>query len=120
MTVAEHIASQSGLFSTVVSAFLVDSYKKLSPDTGETTIALLAQISLQLNDSQVGPWMPPAAFKPSPYSVIVNILWFLSLVLALVCALAATLMQQWARSYHQAIEHRPSPHKKGPLSSLHR
>ncbi|KAH9059449.1 hypothetical protein EDB83DRAFT_932996 [Lactarius deliciosus] len=38
----------TGLFSATVAAFLIESYKKLSPDSGDTTNALLAQISVQL------------------------------------------------------------------------
>ena len=107
---------QSGLFSAVVSAFLIDGYHNLSQDSGDATVALLAHISLQLastNNSQVGPMSPPNDFRPTNSAISVNILWFISLVLALGCALAATLVQQWARDYQQAIERRPAPHVKG-------
>ena len=56
---------------------------------------------------------PPNNFRPTNSTISVNILWFISLVLALTCALAATLAQQWARDYQQAIERRPAPHTKG-------
>ncbi|KAJ7082992.1 hypothetical protein C8R44DRAFT_561988, partial [Mycena epipterygia] len=38
----------AGLFSAILTAFLIESYKTLSPDQGAITIAVLAQISLQL------------------------------------------------------------------------
>ncbi|KAI0287089.1 hypothetical protein BC826DRAFT_1120037, partial [Russula brevipes] len=46
----------------------------------------------------------PPAFSLPPFDVPaamlhVNILWFLSLTLSVSCALAATLVQQWARKY---------------------
>ncbi|KAJ7792721.1 hypothetical protein B0H14DRAFT_3562485, partial [Mycena olivaceomarginata] len=39
------------LFSASLTAFLIESYKTLSPDQGAMTIALLAQISHQLDTS---------------------------------------------------------------------
>ena len=76
-------------------------------------VALLTHISLQLNNSQVGPMLPPNNFRPTNSTISINILWFISLILALICALIATLVQQWARHYQQAIDHRPAPHTKG-------
>ncbi|KAJ7142042.1 hypothetical protein C8R43DRAFT_954388 [Mycena crocata] len=40
---------QAGLFSASLVAFIVESYKTLSPDQGEITVALLTQISRQLD-----------------------------------------------------------------------
>ncbi|EEB99909.1 hypothetical protein MPER_00285, partial [Moniliophthora perniciosa FA553] len=42
----------AGLFSAVVTAFLIESYQWLSEDPANTTVALLIQISAQLNGSQ--------------------------------------------------------------------
>jgi Family of unknown function (DUF6535) len=44
---------------------------------------------------------PPSldSFKPERYAIHVNILWFLSLVIALSCGLGATLVQSWVRRY---------------------
>lgn len=52
-------------------------------------------------------------FSANNHAVRVNYFWFLSLTFGLICALAATLVQQWARSYLQAIERHPSPKQKG-------
>jgi Family of unknown function (DUF6535) len=53
---------------------------------------------------------------PSPNSrtayLIINALWFLSLAFALACALAATLVQQWSRTYLQGTEERFNPHQR--------
>lgn len=102
-----------------MAAFIVESYKNLTPDSGDITINLLTQISLQLaaisNDTHVNinPTPNPGKFSPPSSALRVNAFWFVSLVFGLVCALSATLVQQWARNYLQAIERRPAPHKKG-------
>lgn len=53
---------------------------------------------------------------PSPNSytayLIINALWFLSLSFSLTCALAATLVQQWSRTYLQGTEERFNPHQR--------
>ena len=41
----------------------------------------------------------PPTFSPPKYAIWVNSLWFLSLVISLIGALLATLLQQWARQY---------------------
>ena len=41
----------------------------------------------------------PPTFSPPKYAIWVNSLWFLSLVISLISALLATLLQQWARQY---------------------
>ena len=41
-----------------------------------------------------------------------NILWFVSLVLSLTCALLATLMQQWVRRYLQTSQRWYAPYKR--------
>ena len=35
---------QAGLFSAVATAFIIESYKTLSPDSGDQTVALLSQL----------------------------------------------------------------------------
>ncbi|TDL27692.1 hypothetical protein BD410DRAFT_869093, partial [Rickenella mellea] len=83
----------AGLFSASVTAFIIESYKKLSPDSGDAAVTLLAQISSQLfaisNGTNLIVSPPPAqlSFRPTSSVVTVNILWFLSLILALLCAL---------------------------------
>ncbi|KAH8977992.1 hypothetical protein EDB86DRAFT_2784059, partial [Lactarius hatsudake] len=70
----------TGLFSATVASFLVESYKTLSPDPGDTTNALLAQISVQLvsisNGTPLADVTAPSnqTFKPSPSAVRVNVL----------------------------------------------
>ncbi|KAJ6501195.1 hypothetical protein C8R47DRAFT_970565, partial [Mycena vitilis] len=104
--------SQAGLFSASLTAFLVESYKTLTPDSGDTAVLLLAQISQQLAASANGTTfrIPPAQpFMPATSSLICNVLWFLSLGLSLTCALIATLLEQWARDFLHRADTRSAP-----------
>jgi hypothetical protein len=113
--------SKTGLFSATVAAFIIESYKKLSPDSGDTTVALLAQISQQLagvsfeTSPQNLTSLNISSFKPTTTAVRVNILWFLILVLSLTFALSATLVQQWARRYQEFVQRRGAPHKRARI-----
>ncbi|KAI0292617.1 hypothetical protein B0F90DRAFT_1769617 [Multifurca ochricompacta] len=96
----------TGLFAVIVAAFTIESYKRLSPDSGVSTVLLLNQLSQQLsalsNGTQISPPLPiytDSSFRPTSSAIRVNIFWFLSLILSLICALMATLTQQWARHY---------------------
>ncbi|TDL22526.1 hypothetical protein BD410DRAFT_788338 [Rickenella mellea] len=118
----EGILIFAGLFSASVTAFIVESYKKLSPDSGDITVALLTQISSQLvaisNGTNLNISSPSPAnvlFRPTASVVSVNILWFLSLSLGLLCALSATMVQQCARNYLQLVERRPTPSKRARI-----
>ncbi|KAJ7823688.1 hypothetical protein B0H14DRAFT_3469864 [Mycena olivaceomarginata] len=102
----------AGLFSATLTAFLVESYKTLTPDQGAITTALLAQISRQLDSNSTTPFAHlsiTAPFTPTPASFACNTLWFLSLGLSLSCALMATLVEQWSREFIQRTERLESP-----------
>ncbi|KAJ6495527.1 hypothetical protein DFH09DRAFT_1376533 [Mycena vulgaris] len=102
----------AGLFSASLTAFLVESYKSLTPDQGAITIAILAQISRQLDAGANATSADLAilrGFHPTPSSLACNTFWFLSLGFSLSCALIATLVEQWARDFIQKTEMRPSP-----------
>ncbi|KAJ6456674.1 hypothetical protein C8R45DRAFT_1186307 [Mycena sanguinolenta] len=102
----------AGLFSASLTAFLIESYKTLSPDQGVVTIAILAQISHQLQGGSnvsavdVGPLMDR---HPPAFSLVCNTLWFLSLGFSLACALIATLVEQWTRQFIYMSELKRSP-----------
>ncbi|TBU37662.1 hypothetical protein BD309DRAFT_598952, partial [Dichomitus squalens] len=102
----------SGLFSAVLTAFNIESYKLLQQDPTETSAALLARISAQLaGNSANGPSSPstsPPTFHVSSRAVRINILWFSSLVLSLVSASIGILTKQWLREYisNTASSHR--------------
>ncbi|KAJ7152503.1 hypothetical protein C8R46DRAFT_913155, partial [Mycena filopes] len=102
----------AGLFSASLTAFLIESYKTLVPDSGDTTVLLLAQISQQLAASANGTafnFVAPAPFTPLISSLVCNVLWFISLGLSLTCALVATLLEQWARDFLHKTEIRSAP-----------
>ncbi|KAJ7056170.1 hypothetical protein C8F01DRAFT_377057, partial [Mycena amicta] len=103
----------AGLFSASLTAFIVESYKTLTPDSGDATVQLLAQISQQLSSAANGTIYTPdgsSAVHTAPRTAIVcNVLWFLSLGLSLTCALVATLLEQWARDFLHRAEMRSSP-----------
>src|SRR5712691_6337936 len=95
---------KTGLFSATVGAFIIEFYKKLSPDSGNQTVDLLCQISQQLPNFTTGTCTPPQAgqsFSPGASIIWVNSMWMMSLILSLASALFATLAQQWARRYVQ-------------------
>ncbi|KAI0310310.1 hypothetical protein OF83DRAFT_1295902 [Amylostereum chailletii] len=93
----------AGLFSAVTTAFVVDAYKNLQPDNVEMTATLLVRVVAALehlpNTTAVDVTPYPG---PSPtVSLWINALWFVSLLLSVACALAATLVKQWSRKYLQ-------------------
>ncbi|KAJ7744684.1 hypothetical protein B0H16DRAFT_1559838 [Mycena metata] len=96
----------AGLFSASLTAFIVESYKTLKPDSGDTTATLLNQISKQLAASASGTTFEvpaPPVFVVPVTSIVCNTLWFMSLGLSLACALIATLTSS------KRPDMRPSP-----------
>ncbi|KAF7291947.1 hypothetical protein MIND_01220300 [Mycena indigotica] len=99
----------AGLFSASLTAFLIESYKTLVPDSGEATVQLLQQILVVSSSNST--FTPPISqpFRPSASSLVCNTLWFISLGLSLTCALVATLLEQWARDFLHRANIRSSP-----------
>ncbi|KDQ13070.1 hypothetical protein BOTBODRAFT_76890, partial [Botryobasidium botryosum FD-172 SS1] len=86
----------AGLFSAVVTAFLIESYKRLGEDSASVTNAL---IRWQIGTSQgipqsFNPLQPPT-FEPSSNIVRVNCLWFSSLIISLGATVVTVLAKQW-------------------------
>ncbi|KZV60794.1 hypothetical protein PENSPDRAFT_593684, partial [Peniophora sp. CONT] len=111
------ILTFTGLFAATVAAFVIESYKMLQPDPGaqtnligNQTLVLLAQL---VSANGITPNIPAPELQTQPFqapqaAIVVNSLWFLSLVISLVCALLATLIQEWTRDFLRDI-HRRSP-----------
>ncbi|VDC00597.1 unnamed protein product [Peniophora sp. CBMAI 1063] len=105
----------AGLFAATVAAFLVDSYKNLSPDPNAQTImsalnqtnVLLAQL-VQSTQSTPIVLAAPKPFEPPPHVVLYNTFWFLALLLSLVSALLATMVLDWM-SDPIAVKRRHAP-----------
>ncbi|KAN0137293.1 hypothetical protein V8E53_004738 [Lactarius tabidus] len=110
---ADSILIFTGLFSSIITAFVILSYDGLFPSPSETTDFLLAQILRQLtNGTNCVPVVSPPQFVPSASSIRVTVTWFLSLVFSLSSAIYATLFQQWSRRYLELTRHRVAPHKR--------
>ncbi|TFK32910.1 hypothetical protein BDQ12DRAFT_771182, partial [Crucibulum laeve] len=100
----------AGLFSATLTAFIVESYQRLEPDSGDQTVLILNQLLLVQTALAAGNSSPVPLptrtsvipeFRPPTSILICNIFWFLSLSFSLASALGATLVQQWIRSYLQ-------------------
>ncbi|KAJ7612944.1 hypothetical protein DFH06DRAFT_148065 [Mycena polygramma] len=108
----------SGLFSASLTAFLVESYKTLQPDSSAVTIQLLTQISQQLATPAAPVSLDGPDFQPTASSLVCNTLWFISLTLSITCALLATLVEQWAREFLHRTESHPSPIRRARVFSF--
>ncbi|KAJ7455491.1 hypothetical protein FB451DRAFT_1143803 [Mycena latifolia] len=98
----------AALFSAVLTAFIIESYKSLTPDSGDLTVQLLEQISQQLATSANGSTFSfprSRSFAPLASSLICNGMWFVSLA----CALVATFVQQWTRDFLHRTNMRSAP-----------
>ncbi|KDR66592.1 hypothetical protein GALMADRAFT_106286, partial [Galerina marginata CBS 339.88] len=91
----------AGLFSAVITAFVIESYKTLQPDPNNAIVDLLSHIASRLDNplNDVSPIASAASFSPSSSSIRVNILWFLSLILSLTTVLVGIITLQWLREY---------------------
>ncbi|KAF9011045.1 hypothetical protein BDQ17DRAFT_861489 [Cyathus striatus] len=112
----------AGLFSASVTAFIIESYKTLSPDPTGASLAILTRISQQLEQGTNAITLQPLPqignFSPTKSSLACNILWFLSLSFSLACALSATLVEQWARHYIHATDSKPHPQDRARISAF--
>jgi hypothetical protein len=122
---------KAGLFTAVVSVSIVESYKWLSPDSGDETVArlnvaidVLTQTSQQFyNNSHGIPVQSITVASSPPFQLAqevlaVNILWFNSLVMSLGCAIIATLIQKWARRYLSLTQGHGTPAQRARVRRL--
>ncbi|KAI9435652.1 hypothetical protein BJY52DRAFT_1331120, partial [Lactarius psammicola] len=111
----------AGLFSSTVATFIAISYPNLHQDPNIITQSLLAQISQQLSNatnndtSGISNTSIRSSFDPPGSVVFINSVWFLSLVLSLICALMATLLQQWAHRYLHTVRRNHAPHVRAHI-----
>ncbi|KAM5533779.1 hypothetical protein V8D89_012554 [Ganoderma adspersum] len=98
---------KAGLFSAVLTAFNVQSYPLLQPAPTDPALAVLLQISAQLNSFTVNPSFINSTQPASPLdqlqapfraplsAIWINALWFASLVFSLASASIALIVKQW-------------------------
>ncbi|KAI0339617.1 hypothetical protein BDW22DRAFT_1431516 [Trametopsis cervina] len=91
----------AGLFSAVLTAFIIDSYKLLQQDSAQASASLLQIIANHLlgDIESTITSTSRAASEPSSFAVRINILWFTSLVFSLSSASVGILAKQWLREY---------------------
>ncbi|VDB86805.1 unnamed protein product [Peniophora sp. CBMAI 1063] len=103
------ILTFSGLFAATVAAFVIESSHSLSPDSGDQTVYILSQLlnaTTKASTNSVMGVASPEPFRLQISAVLVNVLWYCSLLIVLACALLATLVQQWSREYTRDIQRR--------------
>lgn len=127
LAITSQTMSQAGLFSAVLTAFLLESYQMLQEDTAVVTLRVLQQIASQTSsytlyagmlNSTAAPLPLPPPFRPSTAAIRVNVLWFASLIVSLVAASLGMLVKQWLREYLTA-DH-PSPQARLRIRHLRR
>ncbi|KAG8983753.1 hypothetical protein FRB93_007068 [Tulasnella sp. JGI-2019a] len=103
----------AGLFSAVNTAFIIESYQDLKPDPAESggTNDLLRTLIQAVNNS-TSVTTPPADFIPSSHTVIVNALFFASLLCSLFSAFGAVLAKQWLNEYERTGDDNRAPHAR--------
>ncbi|KIO18112.1 hypothetical protein M407DRAFT_32214 [Tulasnella calospora MUT 4182] len=92
----------AGLFAGVNTAFLALTLPQMSADPADDTNALLLQIALGGNGSITSHSdLPSASFTPPPRIYPINVLFSVSLTLALFSSFLAVLGQQWVVYYRK-------------------
>ncbi|KAF8261465.1 hypothetical protein EI94DRAFT_1606639, partial [Lactarius quietus] len=128
---ADTVLVFAGLFSAVCAVSLVESYKWLSPGSGDETVQLLnvtvnliTQVSQQLVNASRGiPLESITAessgqFKRTVSGVMVNVIWFASMVICVACGVFATLIQQWVRQYLALTQGHGTPYERARMRNF--
>ncbi|KZT50306.1 hypothetical protein CALCODRAFT_488813 [Calocera cornea HHB12733] len=99
----------TGLFSAILSAFLVAAWPTIQPDPAQGQTDALVIISQQLVLLSLGKPMDPSEVYQAPnfqapvWAVMVNCLWFTSLFISLLTAVLAMLLKEWLSAYKEGI-----------------
>ncbi|KZV95318.1 hypothetical protein EXIGLDRAFT_820813 [Exidia glandulosa HHB12029] len=100
--------SQAGLFSAVITSFLIASYPLLNPeDDNEAVVNAIQTLAMAINSSIT--LLTPKPQEPVTASILwVNGLWFASLFIALAVAFFAILAKQWLVEYNHRMADPPA------------
>jgi hypothetical protein len=97
-----NIDLQAGLFTAIVTAFTVESYKWLQPDPMDVNNRLLLALSQQMaNASTPAATDPSIGFEPTQAAVRINCFWFLSITVSLTAGVIGILCKQWMREFQR-------------------
>ncbi|KAF8464196.1 hypothetical protein DFH94DRAFT_640273, partial [Russula ochroleuca] len=101
----------TGLFSAALAVLISVSIQGLQPGPQDASAFYLGNIYHLLANSTTSQPTPsdPPKFSAPKSAVLVNSLWFLSLLMSLTGAFLAVFIQQWAQSYLQATGERHCP-----------
>ncbi|EKM77029.1 hypothetical protein AGABI1DRAFT_62411, partial [Agaricus bisporus var. burnettii JB137-S8] len=114
----------AGLFLAIVAAFTIESYKFLQEDKQDTMSELLVEVVRLLNDTSAqGKAQLPKSFAPNHHAIVVNNLWFLSMILNLIAVAIGTFCLQWISAISRGsdlTEKSIPPHKSLALRQLRR
>ena len=91
---------KAGLFSAVVTSFVVNSSKDLQPDPNTLLLSHIATLIANATNGTVTN-IPQIPFSPTPSSYRINALWFASLVLSLTTVLVGIVSLQWIREHQK-------------------
>ncbi|KAF9441287.1 hypothetical protein P691DRAFT_715263 [Macrolepiota fuliginosa MF-IS2] len=101
----------ASLFLAIVTAFTIESFKWLKPDSEEAMVVLLGDIVRLLNDTNArgtAPNRTQSTFVPNNHDIVVNQLWFLSMTLSLSAVVVGTLCLQWLAAFRRTdVKHKP-------------
>ncbi|KDQ06956.1 hypothetical protein BOTBODRAFT_98037, partial [Botryobasidium botryosum FD-172 SS1] len=104
-----------GLFSAIVTAFLVEAYKGLSEDTTAINNTLLRQISASMGNAQPEGSLQLTPFEATRSAVRVNCLWFASLIISLSATIVTVLAKQWIDDYDDYKKYPGSSRERGRI-----
>lgn len=96
---------KAGLFFAVLSAFVIESYQLLQPNTESQMLSFLHRIATQGYTFNAGflnvtsPSQDPPLFAAPEWALWVNGLWFASLIVSLATASFSMLVKSWLREY---------------------
>ncbi|CAG8559821.1 5072_t:CDS:2 [Acaulospora colombiana] len=92
----------AAIFSSVLSAFIIESKQMLQQDPADVMVDALIFF---INNTANGTHTPYSrtSFSPAPYAVSVNCLFFASLSASIVAALASVVSLQWVAEYDAAV-----------------
>ncbi|KAK0190053.1 hypothetical protein F5146DRAFT_649443 [Armillaria mellea] len=99
----------AGLFSAILSTFVIQTAQNLQPDYTAASASLLIELvgyqraASNLSSIPLSPFYPAISFSPSLADVWINSLWFFSLALSLTTALVAVLTKQWLHQYISVV-----------------